>query len=44
MAMHTSGKAGFDLVKPSPPEVSHTGIKCDNCGQMPITGPRFKCA
>jgi len=46
MAMHTSGKAGFRLNKPSPSPsaVSHDGIKCDNCGTMPITGPRFKCA
>ena len=22
----------------------HKGVTCDNCGQSPITGPRFKCA
>lgn len=40
MAMHTSGKKGFEVAKPA---VSHTGVKCDECGQLPITGPRFKC-
>jgi len=41
MLMPTSGKAGYTLAKPV---ISHTGIKCDSCGKMPITGPRFKCA
>ncbi|KXS19055.1 ubiquitin-domain-containing protein [Gonapodya prolifera JEL478] len=44
MYMPSSGRVEFDALPMDPrAESPHVGIRCDNCGAVDFSGPRYKC-